>query len=83
MGDTNCYLLNEKTCPLAARSSRYICILYELFSLNQLIYEPTRVTLTTSTLIGHIYTTFIDNILESGVHKVSLSDHYMDFVDEK
>ena len=36
-------------------------------------------TLITSTLIDHIATTCTDNILDSDVHKVALSDHYMVF----
>ena len=83
MGDTNCDLLNEKTCSSAANYSRYIRDLYELLRLNQLICKPTRVTLTTSTLIDHISTTCIDNIFESGMHKVSLSDHYRVFCKRK
>ena len=71
--------MNEKTCPSAANNSRYIHDLYELFSRNKLICKPTSVTLTTSTLVDHTSTTCIDNILESGVHKVSLSQHYMVF----
>ena len=64
-------------------NSRYIQNLYQLFSFKQIIDEPTRVTLTSSTLIDHLATTSIDNILESGVHKVSLSDHYMVFCKHK
>ena len=56
---------------------RHLLNLYKLFSLKQIIKEPTRVTLTTSALIDHIATTFTDNIVDSGVQKVALSDHYM------
>ena len=41
--------------------------------------NPTRATLTTSSIIDHIATTCARNISESGVHKVSMSDHYMVF----
>ena len=51
--------------------------LYGLFSFKQLIEEPTRVTLTTSSIIDHVATTCARNIVKSGVHEVSLSDHYM------
>ena len=51
--------------------------LYELFSFKQLVEEPTRVTLTTSSIIDHVATTCARNIVEAGVHKVTLSDHYM------
>ena len=63
IGDTNCDLLNEKICPSAANNSRCIRNLYELFILSQLICELMRVMLTISTLIDHISTTCIDNIL--------------------
>ena len=49
------------------------------FVCNQLIEEPTRVTLTSSSITDHIATTSARNIIESGVHKVSMSDHYMVF----
>ena len=51
--------------------------LYELFSFKQLVEEPTRVTLTTSSIIDHVATTCARNIVEAGVHKVTMSDHYM------
>ena len=57
-------------------SPKLIVNLYELFSFKQLV-EPTRVTLETATIVDHIATTCARNIVESGVHKVSLSDHFM------
>ena len=51
--------------------------LYELFSFKQLVEEPTRVTLTTFSIIDHIAITCAKNILKSGVHEISLSDNYM------
>ena len=80
---TNCDLSQEITCLSLTENSRHISNLYDLFSLKQIINEPTRVPLTTSTLIDHISTSYIDNILESGVHKVSMSDHYMVFCKRK
>ena len=71
-------MLNEETCLSAARNSSFICNLSELFSLNQLICKPTRVMFSTSTLIDHISTTCIDSIIDSRVHKVTLSDLYID-----
>ena len=44
---------------------------------NTFVEEPTRVTLTTSSIIDHIATTCARNIVKSGVHEVSMSDHYM------
>ena len=63
----------------ADNNAIHISSLYELFSLKQLIEEPTRVTLTTSSMIDHVATTSARNIIEAGVHKVSMSDHYMIF----
>ena len=60
-------------------NSRRIQKLFEVFSLQQIIKEPTRVTITTSILIDHIATSCIDNFLEAGVHKIALSDHYLTF----
>ena len=57
--------------------SRHMCKLYELFSLKQLIREPTRVTLNSSTIIDHIATTCVGNITKLGVHEVFLSDHFV------
>ena len=45
--------------------------------MTQLIKEPTRVTLDSLTLIDHIATTNCNNIAESGVLEISLSDHYL------
>ena len=62
---------------LRDNNSKHICDLYGLFGLDQLIREPTRVTLDTSTTIDHIATSSPRNILKSGVCKVTMSDHYM------
>ena len=50
---------------------------YDLFSFKQLIQEPTRVSLTTSSLIDHIATKCPNNVVDSGVLQVSMSDHYL------
>ena len=39
--------------------------------------NPTRVTPTTPSIIDHVATTCARNISDSGVHKVSMRDHYM------
>ena len=83
MGDINCDLSQELVRLPSDSNSRNILNLYQLFCLKQLINEPTRVTLTTSTFIDHIATTCTDNILDSGVHKVSLSDDYKVFYKRK
>ena len=74
LGDTNCDLTITAPDLPPGNNSKHIRSLYELFSLKQLIEEPTRVTLTSSSIINHIATTSARNIVESGVHKVSKSD---------
>ena len=58
-------------------NSKHICHFYELFNFQQLIEEPTRVTLNTATIIDHIVTTCRRNIVNSGVYQMALSDHYL------
>ena len=76
LGDTNCDLTPKQAEQPIDNNSKQID-LYELFSFKQLIDRPTRVTLTTSSIIDHIATTRARNIVKSGVYEVSLSDHYM------
>ena len=66
MGDINCDLSQECGRSPSDSNSRHLLNLYQLFSLKQIIKEPTRVTLTTLTVIDHIATTCTDNILDSG-----------------
>ena len=77
LGDTNCDLTPKQAEQPIDNNSKHMLDLYELFSLKQLIEEPTRVTLTTSSIIDHIATTSARNIVKSGVYEVSTSDHYM------
>ena len=77
LGDTNCDLTTKQADQRIDNDTRHVTSLYELFSFNQLIKEPTRVTLDTSSIIDHIATTRARNIVKSGVHEVSMSDHYM------
>ena len=51
--------------------------MYEAYGLKQLIKEPTRETLRTSTLIDHVAVSEPRNIVGSGVLKMAMSDHYM------
>ena len=74
IGDTNCDLSNSED-----NNTKHMCELYNLFSLKQLIEEPTRETLSSSTLIDHIATSSPSNIVESGVLQISMSDHFMVF----
>ena len=47
----------------------------DAFQLTQVITSPTRVTATTDTLIGHIYTTLPQHVRASKVGVLSASDH--------
>lgn len=51
--------------------------------LNQLISEPTRVTVDTSTLIDHVYSNCAENVNSINVPKIGLSDHYPIFFTRK
>ena len=77
LGDTNCDFASKSTGQLSDNNAKHLRSIYDLFSFTQLVEEPTRVTLETATLIDHIATTCPNNILESGVLKISMSDHYM------
>ena len=77
LGDTNCDLIPKCVEQPIDNETKHLFSLYELFNFEQLINEPTRVTLNTSTIIDHIATTCARNILKSGVHEISLSDHFL------
>ena len=48
----------------------------ELHDLYQLIQEQTRITAHSATLIDHLYVTTTENVTESSVPKIAVSDHY-------
>lgn len=47
-----------------------------LFNLNQLIQSPTRVTVTSATLIDHIYVNNLNRVIIAEVKQTSMSDHF-------
>ena len=63
LGDTNCDLTIKQADQLTDNDTKHVTSLYELFSFNQLIKEPTRVTLDTSSVTDHIATTCTRKIL--------------------
>ena len=77
LGDTNCDLTGRSSDQLLDKNAKHMADIYELFSSKHLVGEPTRVTLETETLIDHIATTCARNIVKTGVHEVSLSDHFL------
>ena len=77
LGDTNCDFSELEPGQEFDNNSKHLSNVYELFSLKQIIKEPTRVTLNTSKIIDHIACTSTQNILKSGVLPISMSDHFM------
>ena len=71
MGDINCNL----GAPELDHNSRLLNDIANLFSLHQLIEEPTRVSLTSSTLIDLIFTNCPDRVSCSGVYPTNISNH--------
>ena len=79
LGDTNCDFSLETggtKSPVPGHVKR-LKEIYLSFGLTQLISEPTRETENTSTLIDHIAVSNTSNIVESGVVKTAISDHYL------
>ena len=70
LGDLNCNLLEKKT--IFNMQTNKLNSLYELYQLSQLINEPTRVTMTTSSLIDHVVTNTPEKISHSGVVHLEL-----------
>ena len=60
------YLLGDFNCNLASAqydlNTRRLCEISDLFGLQQLITEPTRITESSSTLIDLIYTNYVDRV---------------------
>ena len=77
LGDTNCGLTPKNPQQPTDNDPKHMLDLYGLFSFKQLNEEPTRVTLNTSSIIDHVATTCVRNMVKSGVHEVFLSDHHM------
>ena len=88
LGDTNCDLssaLNPLQCLNSDVPSctKYMLDFYNSFGLKQLITEPTRETVDTATIIDHVATSNPSNVVESGVVKTCISDHYLVYVTRK
>ena len=75
LGDTNRDLLSVESGT--GSTAEHMRNIYLNFEMKQLISEPTRDTIRTSTLIDHIATTHLNNIVTSGVIKCGISDHYV------
>jgi len=71
LGDFNIPYISNNTCCNLKWST-----FYSKYSLTQLITEPTRLTQNTSSIIDHIYTTYLDRVSDIVVPKVAISDHF-------
>ena len=72
LGDLNCDVM--KADKDSNTPTKKIKSLYELYLLSQLINKPTRVSMTTSSLIDHIVTSTPGKISDSGVIHTGISD---------
>ena len=78
MGDLNCDLQSKDNVNVKA-----LLNITDIYGLDQLISEPTRITPTTSTLIDLIFTNRPENVYCSGVSHVAISDHSLVYVYRK
>ena len=79
LGDFNCNLLPEAN----AYNSSYLTNIFDIYGLSQLITEPTRVTLTSKTLIDLCITNSQEKVTDSGVIHLGISDHSLVFLTRK
>ena len=81
------YLIGDLNCNLASAqydlNTRRLCEISDLFGLQQLITEPTRITESSSTLIDLIYTNYTDRVVCSGVSHIGISEHSLIYVYRK
>lgn len=81
------YLMGDLNCDVIATQydnhTRKLMSIADVYGLQQLITEPTRITPTSATLIDLIYTNCPDKIVCSGVCHVSISDHNVVFAYRK
>ena len=71
MGDLNCDLSSKEL----DHNSTKLMNSADLYDLHQVINEPTRITISSSTMIDLIFTNTVDKIVCSGVSHVGISDH--------
>ena len=79
LGDLNCNLAS----PTPDVNTCHLLEISDLYGLNQLIKEPTRVTESSSTLIDLIFTNHADKVSCSGVSHIGISDHSLVYVYRK
>ena len=79
-------LMGDMSCNMASMSdtnSHLLSDIMDVYGLQQMINEPTRITDMTSTLIDLIYTNCPDKVISSGVCHVSISDHSVIYIYRK
>ncbi|XP_068684907.1 uncharacterized protein [Montipora foliosa] len=85
--NTEFYLLGDLNCNMAASQfdsdTRKLLTITDVYGLQQLITEPTRITETSATLMDLIFTNCPDKVLCSGVRHIGISDHSMVYVYRK
>ena len=79
IGDINCNILKS---PRDTNTNK-LMFLKALYNLEQLIKEPTRVTNTSSSLIDLILTNHPNNISNSGLNYLGISDHSLIYAVKK
>ena len=79
MGDTNANLIASNL----DNNSRRLTDIADVYGLQQLISEPTRVSSFSSTMIDLIFTNSPTRVVCSGVSHISISDHSLIYVFRK
>ena len=79
LGDINVDLLSTATSPNRAK----LVEIFDIYGLEQMIKEPTRVTAKSSTLIDLCITSAPTNVVDSGVMHLSISDHSLVYMIRK
>jgi len=78
LGDINICLIHKMS--LLCRNYNNML---NLFNLKQLIKEPTRITCNSKTIIDHIVVNCEENVSQSGVIHIGLSDHFLTYCTRK
>ena len=85
--NTEYYLMGDLNCDMIAtrydNDTRKLVSITDIYGLQQLITEPTRIIPTSATLIGVIFTNCPDRVWCSGVCHISISDHSLVFAYRK
>ena len=79
MGDLNCNMASAHF----DSNTRLLCEISDIYGLQQLITEPTRITESSSSLIDVIFTNCINRVVCSRVLHIGISDHSLIYVYRK